>query len=748
MKFSKRFLVPAVGLALACATTIVIFQNCGGSFEAANLASQGSNGNEGIQSPSPNEPQPLVRPRLASLNFPIAPTGQSRDVQLALVNPFPNLSFSAGRPVFLDHAGDGSNRLFAVFQGGSIEVFENRNSVSDSTTFLDLSSRVASPFGNGGGNEEGLLGLAFDPNYQNNGYFYVYYSAANPRRSVISRFTVSANANVANPNSERILLEVNQPASNHNGGCMRFGPDGYLYIGFGDGGGGNDQFNHGQNRLSYHGTLIRIDPTDGNGTPAYTVPQDNPFVGNSSYLPEIFAFGLRNPWRFSFDRQTGQIWLADVGQSAREEVNTVASGDNLGWPFREGLIRGPNRGTPPAGLKDPILDYPRSVGVSTTGGFVYRGMQFPELQGKYFFGDLNGPILMHDPESPGTTGYTQTGLSAGSLVSFGEDQAGELYVLSFNNGIQRIINSADNSATDADYEPPSLLSETGLFANTENMIPNPGLIPYDVNVPLWSDYAIKSRWIAIPNGQSIRFSSVDNWEFPVGTVTVKHFEIDLGGGQTKRLETRVFVHQNRGWNGYTYRWNESETEATLLTDTETETLTIGANAIGGARTQDWSYPSRSQCMNCHTQAAGFSLGPRTLQLNRNFAYQNRTDNLLKMWGEMGILHRQVVPDEELSFPDWTDERASSENLARAYMDVNCAVCHQAGSANSMGIDLRANISFANMNLNPPRVVPGDAANSDLVSRIGRRSSGQMPPLGTSIVDNQAVGVITNWIDGL
>ncbi|NQZ01194.1 MAG: PQQ-dependent sugar dehydrogenase [Bdellovibrionales bacterium] len=731
---SKVYLPPLAALSII---TVLVYQNCGGKFEAANFQGTSSNAVLG----------PNSRPALQALNFPIAPTGSPVAPILALETPFPNLSFSAGSPLFLDHAGDSSNRLFALFQSGSIEVFENQDNVSASSTFLDISSKVASPAGNGGGNEEGLLGLAFDPDFSSNGYFYVYYSAANQRRSVISRFSVNpSNTNQALPNSERVLLEVDQPASNHNGGCMRFGPDGYLYIAFGDGGGANDTYGHGQNTLTYHSTMIRINPIDGEGSPAYVVPADNPFVGDSNYLPEIYAFGLRNPWRFSFDRETGELWLADVGQGAREEINKVEMGDNLGWPFREGLIAGPDSSTPPNGLKDPVFDYPRSDGISVTGGFVYRGNRHPALRGLYFFGDLTGPLYVHNTNSDADPLYSNTNMSAGSLVSFGEDEDGELYVMSFSNGIQRIVNNAQSTVQESDYAAPSNLSETGLFVDTANMIPNPGLLEYEVNVPLWSDYAQKKRWLAVPNGRSLRFSSTDDWEFPVGTVTVKHCELELSAGQTTRLETRVFVRQNRGWRGYTYKWNAQQTDAVLLTAAYSDSFSVAESATGGARNQTWNYPSRNQCMACHTAAAGFVLGINTFQQNRMSTTLGRIENLLSAWGRLGILNREVDPAVEASFPSWANQTGSSENLSRAYLDVNCAFCHQPANGNPSPMDLRYTTSLANSNVVGSVVTSGDSANSSLAVQMNIRGGGQMPPLGSEIVDQQALDLITHWID--
>mgnify|MGYP001262301701 CR=1 FL=1 len=250
--------------------------------------------------------------------------------QYELEIAFPNLTFA--RPVDLQHAGDGSDRIFIVEQAGVIRVFANTSSVATADTFLNIQNRV-----NDSGNEEGLLGLAFHPNFATNGYFYVNYTASNPRRTVVARYRVSANPNRADANSEFVLLTVNQPYENHNGGQLAFGPDGYLYIGMGDGGSGGDPQNNGQDRRGLLGDMLRIDVDNPAGGLNYGIPPDNPFVGNTSgYREEIYAYGFRNPWRFSFDFVTGWLWVGDVGQGSREEVDIVEKGLNYGWRIMEG----------------------------------------------------------------------------------------------------------------------------------------------------------------------------------------------------------------------------------------------------------------------------------------------------------------------------------------------------------------------------------------------------------------------------
>ncbi len=352
---------------------------------------------------------------------------------------FPNLTFSSA--LDLQNAGDGTNRLFVVEQAGRIKVFPNQHNISTTKTFLDITDRVTS------GGETGLLGLAFHPNYKNNGYFYVNYTAANPLRTIISRFKVStSNHDSADKNSEQILLTYNQPYSNHNGGCIAFGPDGYLYIAAGDGGSGGDPQNNAQNITNLLGKIIRIDVDNPQLPLNYGIPTTNPFVDstNASIRKEIYSWGMRNTWRFSFDFTTGLLWAGDVGQGDWEEVDIIQNGKNYGWRCYEGNhsynLSGCN-GT----YEFPIWEYSHSTGISITGGYVYRGQNVPELYGKYIYGDYGSQIvwaLEYDGVNP--TVNTQITTAAGNITSFGTDENKELYLVSFNGKIYKFTPTVTN----------------------------------------------------------------------------------------------------------------------------------------------------------------------------------------------------------------------------------------------------------------------------------------------------------------
>ncbi len=350
--------------------------------------------------------------------------------QIEIVQAFPNLSFE--QPVDIQHAGDGTNRLFVVEQSGRIYVFDNNPSTSSKKIFLDITNKVLS------GGEQGLLGLAFHPDYKNNGFFYINYTTNNPRRTVISRFRVSGNdPDNADVNSELIILEIEQPYSNHNGGQTTFGPDGFLYISLGDGGSGGDPENNSQNLRSLLGKILRIDVNNFASGLNYSIPNDNPFKGNTNNLrEEIFAFGLRNVWRFSFDTPTGRLWGADVGQNAWEEINIIEKGKNYGWRIMEGNhCYNPSTNCNTENLTMPIWEYGHNQdgGYSITGGFVYRGTNAQEIYGKYVYADfVSGNIwsLNYD-------GSLVNSLISGTsyqISTFGVDQNNELYFASYGNG--------------------------------------------------------------------------------------------------------------------------------------------------------------------------------------------------------------------------------------------------------------------------------------------------------------------------
>ncbi len=378
----------------------------------------------------------------------------------SLVNAFSNLSFT--QPIYLTHSNDGTNRIFVVQKNGLIKVFSNDSNISSATTYLDISSRIIT---SGGSGEQGLLGLAFHPNYANNGYFYVYYvSPASSYTLVIARYKVSAaDPNVADFNSEQIILTIPHPTNtNHNGGCIFFGLDGYLYMGTGDGGSGGDPPNNAQNTQVLLGKILRINIDSTTGSQNYVIPPTNPFYNSTNGKGEIFAWGMRNPWRFGQDRTTGIIWCADVGQGSYEELDIIENGNNYGWRCYEGMHSYNLSGCGTmSNYIFPLKEYTHAGGnCSVTGGFIYRGSRRPDLVGGYIYGDYCSKKIWKFKYEGGVVLEDSLLMTAtSSVLSFGMDQNNELYVL-LNNGVYRfnksdlvgINNSSSNTPSEFKLE--------------------------------------------------------------------------------------------------------------------------------------------------------------------------------------------------------------------------------------------------------------------------------------------------------
>lgn len=397
---------------------------------------------------------------------PVEPSNEQLDLELELA--FPNLSFQ--QPLGLVHANDGTNRLFVVEKRGVIYVFENSLTTQSAEIFLDISARVRDD-----GYEEGLLGLAFHPDYESNGYFYVDYTASNPRRTVVSRFSVSpGDENSADSTSEQVILEVEQPYSNHNGGQLAFGPDGLLYIALGDGGDAGDPHEHGQNKSTLLGSILRISVDETSDGKNYAIPEDNPFAGSSTEgADEIFAYGFRNPWRFSWDYDTESLWAGDVGQSSVEEIDIVENGKNYGWNIKEGdSCYSPPSGCSDEGLTDPVWTYGHDVGVSITGGFVYRGNRVPELSGKYIYGDFGtGKIWSLEYNDTSSSNNTELADTTFSISSFGVDADKNLYIVDFGGQIYQFT-STTTTTTEPTTTPTTTLpfpSELQIYVITAGL---------------------------------------------------------------------------------------------------------------------------------------------------------------------------------------------------------------------------------------------------------------------------------------
>ena len=628
------------------------------------------------------------------------------------------------------------SRFYVVEQKGRLRVLGADG--APATTALDISAKITA------GGEAGLLGVAIDPKFADNGFVYLDFTAplspAVPGvvfQSVIARFHSSDGGATLDPASEKRLLVVDQPFSNHNGGHIAFGPDGMLYISLGDGGSGGDPRGNGQNKDVLLGKLLRIDPA---GDP-YAIPSTNPFAAGGG-RPEIFAYGLRNTWKFSFDTATGDLWAGDVGQGKYEEVDRIVLGGNYGWSTREGKHCFADPTCPSSGFIDPVVEYDHSEGISITGGYVYRGTKLPGLFGKYLYADFGtGRIWAVDQTGPDTFAPLLLAETQLKISTFGQGPDGELFVADYGTGTLQRLDPAEALATPTG--PGVSLAETGCLDPKDPTTPPIGLIGYTVNSPLWSDGATKERWLYVPEGTKIGVRADGDFDVPPGSTAVKTFSV---GG--KRIETRLFVrYPDATWAGYSYEWNDAQTDATLLTSGKTKPL-----ANGGS----WTFPSRAECFACHTSVAGFTLGLETRQLDRMEGGTNQLERFAR------VLERPIGPNVVAPLRAADSAGASDEERARGYLHANCSMCHREGfGAGAALIDLRIDEPFAEMKTcnEAPQggdlgvagakiVVPGDPSKSTLALRMRALDQNRMPPLASHVVDEAGVAAIEAWIRAL
>lgn len=685
----------------------------------------------------------------------IAPARPLQNVSYALADAFPGVIFS--RPVLVLQAPGETGRMFVVEQSGRIFAV-NLSGNAVATLFADLGSIVDS-----GPNEAGLLGMAFDPGYASNGLVFLSYTTSdNPvgdtgvnLRSRISRFNVATDRNSLNTASERNLIELAQPYPNHNGGNIAFHPtEGYLYIGFGDGGNAGDPENRAQNPMSMLGKMLRIDvnvtDTEWNAGIRYKIPAGNPYANGVEGLPEIYALGMRNPWRWSFDRQSSELWAGDVGQDLWEEIDKIVLGGNYGWRQREGAhCYNPASGCQTTGLIDPVAEYAHSSGrCSVTGGYVYRGNSLSALRGQYLYGDYCTGEIWAIPTATASPTPQLLLDSPQWISSFGEDAAGEIYVVSHSSGI--VYRLVASGGTPGGAAVPAQLSQTGCVVSGNPTQPMPGLVPYDINVPFWSDGLAKERYLSVPDGSSIARTGEGRFEFPAGSVLMKTFRQN-----GTLIETRLLMHHPDGaWAGYSYEWNAVQTDATLVTTTTTK-------SVNG---QAWTFMESADCMRCHTGSAVFALGTEISQLNRNFTYPStgRTRNQLATLEAVGLFSAALPapPANLAALPSPSDTTRTLTERARSYLHANCSNCHRPGGGTPASIDLRYDTALAsggacaapilgNLGVSGANIItPGSPATSVLYLRMNTRGANQMPPLASSLVDTDGASLISSWIQSL
>jgi uncharacterized repeat protein (TIGR03806 family) len=695
------------------------------------------------------------------------------------------------QPIFIN-AEPGTDRLFVVQQGGEMNrpsrILELRDepNADHAETFLAVSNYLVYSF-------------AFHPGYRTNGYIYLFSNGPVPetnRINRISRYKVERQAPYhCDTNSEQVVIEWR--SMGHDGGGIVFGNDGMLYLSSGDGSTDSDEWDTGQDLSDLNGGILRIDVDHTEGAQRYSVPKDNPFVELKNARPENWAYGLRNPWRLAIDDKSGRIWVGNNGQDLWETAHLVRRGENYGWSVYEGSHPFyPNRKLGPTPVVAPTIEHNHFEARSLTGGVVYYGKALPELDGVYVYGDYStGKIwgMRHDGEH--VTWQSELANTEVQITAFSVDQHGRLLIADYAGGIYRLVRAPEQRST---TEFPKRLSETGLFISTKDHKIHPGVIPYSVNAPAWADGAFAERFIALPGDMRLDYSSSPSWSASNGAALVQTLSQESEAGNPasrRRIETRVLLRDTGQWLGYSYRWDDAQSDAMLVAakGEEKEFAIKDSRAPGGVRKQTWRYPSRAECSVCHSRAAGFVLGLNELQLNKVHDYRGIKDNQLRALQHIGLFtnypyeprsgRREEVhsiegvtsqsltsaatsspPKTLAEMPKLMDPCDPGQNLearARSYLHVNCSVCHvRSGGGNSM-MELGFTTKREEMNLigarpqhatfgiaNAMLIAPGDPDRSILLQRLSRRGTGQMPPLAVNTVDEQAVALFRAWISAM
>jgi uncharacterized repeat protein (TIGR03806 family) len=627
-----------------------------------------------------------------------------------------------------------------------------------------------------------VYGVVLHPKFQENGYLYLSEvpdgSKETPDGTKLVRYTVDPKTMTGDPKSAKVIFTW--PNGGHNGGCLRFAPDGKLFVSTGDGSGIADGLESGQNVNTVLGKILRIDVDGHDEGNAYAIPKDNPFAGKEGARGEIWAYGIRQSWKVSFDTATGDLWAGEVGQDLWESIYLIRKGGNYGWSVSEGAhpFR-PERKKGPTAILKPVAEHHHTEARSVTGGFVYHGKKHPGLQGAYVYGDFDtGRVwsLRYDKKAERVTEHKELAKTRLRIVAWAQDHDGEVYALNFIDG--GIYQLAPVPPRAKGPEFPRKLSQTGLFADTAKLTPEKGLIPYSVNAELWSDGASKERFIAIPGEGKIEFEtvtypqpapgSVPGWRFPNGTVFVKHFSLETEPGKKRRLETRL-LHVNvlggteeygdQVWNGYTYIWNDEGTDAELA-DKNGVDREYAIKTAAGERKQKWHFPSRAECNLCHTVTAKYALGVNTAQMNRDHDYGGVVVNQLATLEHIGVFTKPLpaAPEKLARLVDPRDEKAGVEDRARAYLQANCSHCHRKWGGGNAEFQLLSTLPVTDLgaidtkpgqgtfDLKDPRIlVPGNPARSMIYHRMTLTGLGRMPHIASNVVDEPAVKLIEKWI---
>ena len=679
---------------------------------------------------------------------------------------FPKLRFTD--PVILTHA-PGTSRMYVAELKGKILTFDPRKASDTADLAVDLGPAI-----------EGLTqiyGLAFHPRFEKNRHCYITYvrKSGEPDGTVVSRFTVSnTDPPTIDPKSESTVIRW--LAGGHNGGCLEFGPDGFLYISAGDGAGAfpPDSRRNGQNLSTLPATIMRIDVDHPSDQRPYSIPADNPFINTPGARPEVWAYGFRNPWKITFDPSNGALWCGDVGWEMWEMIYRVQKGANYGWSIVEASQSvHPEWDRGPTSISPPAVAHSHTESRSITGGEVYTGRRLKSLTGAYIYGDyVTGKIWAARHDGKRLTQSRELVDSTLQIVCFGTDHEGELYIVDYvGGGLHRLVPS-DRKTANRNF--PRKLSDTGLFTTTSTHRLAPGVISYSVGAAPWADHAVSERFVALPGNTQLGLHKSSNiqignvsgqWSFPVDGVLAKTISLDLIAGDVRsrrRLETQVLHYTGQSWQAYNYIWNDSGTDAVLADNqaSDREFTVKDPAAPGGQRVQNWHHASRTECILCHTTRGGSIYGFTPAQLNRDHNYGTVVDNQLRTMTHIGLISTPLAK-APATMPDPADLTLPLETRARAYLHANCATCHRRGGGGTAAMDIRFEFSLKQSNLLGARptqgtfgmlaarvMAPAAPYRSALLYRMAKLGRGRMPHFGSQVVDRPGLQLIHDWIASL
>lgn len=651
----------------------------------------------------------------------------------------------------------GIDRLFVVEQAGKIFSFPTTADVQSADLVVDVAKAIPGV--------KQVYSLAFHPDFERNRFCFVCYIKADglPDGTHVARFRVTGtDPPTIDVASEKTI--ITWPSGGHNGCCLKFGPDGCLYISTGDGVGPNppDTLKTGQDVSDLLSSILRIDvdhPDDGRN---YRIPADNPFVDVHGARGEVWAYGLRNPWRMSFDRETGDLWVGDVGWELWEMLNRVERGGNYGWAVMEGRqSTNPEWPRGPTPILPPTIDHSHTESSSITDGLTYYGSRLKELRGMHIYGDYDtGKFWGFRYENGRVVEHREIADTTHRVVGFGEDNDGEFYVLDHTAGtIHRLVANPQQAHTSTF---PRLLSASGLFSSVVRQTPAPGVIPYSINAEPWADHAVAERFVGVPNELSIKAEGAA-WSFPKDSVLVKTLSLDMRHGDSssrRRVETQILHFDGSEWMPYTYQWNDDQTDATLLDAAGAERTfeIIDADAPGRKRTQTWRFAGRAECQRCHNKWSGPALAFSTPQLNRVHDYGDVAASQLDTFAHIRLFEKPVPTDNRPRLANPRDATAGRDGRARAYLQANCAHCHRMHAGGSVLSHMHYDLPLDKTNMVGVRptqgtfgihaaqvVAPGDPFRSVLLYRMAKLGAGRMPHIGSTEVDRDGVALIDEWL---